>query len=267
MKTITKKQEMTMVGLASACLVVLVLSALSGCEPPTSERRDEPDTAKSYVRAIVSAPGMNNVVWEAHNNDTLDDGKVGRIQPDRTLVIRSGLAAVSNVEGQYYPQTNQRPLISIGFIFDRVHSMNKTPRLRFDNTIDSMRKWYGEKITLIYEYSELPVTNGSVSIITWRQYGLVEENTSPVTTSRGTGDWGLSALPFLQTSVEAWVDPPNSDRRYRSVIDSSFLVIDKLDLAKHRAWGRFAFRVTGSINQEVIDVRDGVFENVGIAFR
>jgi hypothetical protein len=67
-------------------LVATMLLLVSSCTKPLAPEtlQDEPDTAKSYVRAYVQTPNLNQI-WEVRNLDTLSKGVVGSIAANGSI--------------------------------------------------------------------------------------------------------------------------------------------------------------------------------------
>jgi hypothetical protein len=64
-----------------------------------------------------------------------------------------------------------------------------------------------------------------------------------------------------------YIEGLTTNELYSSIIVASQIIIDKYDAQKKRIWGRFSFRVIGSIRREVIIIQSGVFENVQVLTR
>lgn len=77
----------------------LLAGLMAGCKPTIKpEPVPEPDTVRSYVRAIVTAPGKTNELWEVRRPDTLSDGIVGVLYTNGAKGTRQGESASSYID-------------------------------------------------------------------------------------------------------------------------------------------------------------------------
>ena len=75
--------------LSFALISMALLWSLESCTKPISPEPtpEEPDTVKSYVRAVITAPNMTNQLWEVRRPDTLSNGVVGFIPSGVLLLV------------------------------------------------------------------------------------------------------------------------------------------------------------------------------------
>jgi hypothetical protein len=78
-------------------LLLLATATMNSCKQPTGPAGDEPDTAKSYVRATIVYNNMIVLPLYVRNNDTLSDGKMTRIEPDGKRTIREAAVLKSSL--------------------------------------------------------------------------------------------------------------------------------------------------------------------------
>lgn len=226
------------------------------CTKPVGPGGNEPDTVKSVVRATITAPGMTNQLWEVHYPDTVSNGVLGFTRLDGTQGTRKGDLALSDI-GCFHNLNPNDPLISITIWYP--HDI-KTGQLVAGTTnyIDSLRTWQEEQLeflfvapaTIIAPYSP-PTLRG----FRWKSLSATEQY---VPTS--LNQWNIQAL--WSTNYEISYSSTSYLALYQSTIQEATLTIDRYDLDKKRVSGRFSFRVVGSIHGEVIEIKNGVFENV-----
>jgi hypothetical protein len=245
--------------LALSCTALLW--SLESCRSPIKPEVPfvvEPDTANSFLKAVITAPEMVNQNWVLYNLDTLSRGKIGGFYSNGGSFVRNGPVVKQKVACAYYPDSPQRIMRIIG---QRVHNFTLTWYQSYNNQIDSLSSWQEEKLDFIFslpQITTLPVTIQKVSSFEWTQ-SYVEERYVPNTASQ----WYITTLYGNKVNI-LYQDNPPTGLLYRSTVESASITIDTLNFNTKRISGRFSFRVIGSINKEVIEIRDGVFSNVQI---
>lgn len=238
------------------------------CTKPVGPGRDEPDTVKSFVRATITAPGMTNQLWEVHYPDTVSNGEVGFTQYDGTQGTRHEKAVVSLIESlQNLNPNNQNISLTIWYPHD-VKIQQVVASGNSDNYIDSLRTWQEERLEFLFVAPPtitVPYTPTKLRAFRWQSFGWAEQfvpalggTNHPASTY--SGHWFIQALPYKNYEVS--YNSTSNLTLYQSTIQEATLTIDRYDLDKKRISGRFSFRVVGSIHGEVIEIKNGVFENV-----
>jgi hypothetical protein len=218
----------------------------------------------------VRTPNVNQM-WEARNLDTLSRSTIGGVRADGSTFTRSAEAAVDRILCLKFTT-------GITVTVDKVRNLeikslrNISSQLLYGQ-VDSLRSWKHERlifqlqvpINLGYiEYSTSKTTD--VTDFTWVEYD-VQERYVPPSSNSSSQEWYITALRSIVTNVEYNFILSKNDYIYRSTIDSLYVSITNYDPVKKRISGRFSFKVIGSINKEVIELRDGVFENVRVLMR
>jgi hypothetical protein len=245
-----------------------ILLLLSSCAKPLAPEtpQDEPDTAKSYVRAYVQTPNLNQI-WEMRNRDTLSKTIVGGVSANGIMFTRSGELACDNVYCLKFAS-------GFSFVFKNVRDLEIRTQRNVNSVllygqIDSLRSWKQEKLTFQFETSANitgEVTTSVSSGFGWSEF-KVQENFAPPASNNASQEWTIVSFHSNVVDVQYNVVLSKNDYMYRSTIDSAYVTITNYDSIKKRISGRFSFKVVGSINKEVIELRDGVFENVQVLMR
>ena len=245
--------------LALSCMALLW--SLESCRSPIKPEVPfvvEPDTANSFLNAVITAPEILSQNWIIRNLDILSNGLIGGFYSNGGAFVRNGPVVKQIVACEYYPESPQRIMRITG---QRAHNFTLTWYQSYDNRIDSLSSWQEEKLSFIFslpQITTLPVTIQKVSAFEWSQ-SYVREQYVPNTASQ----WYITTLYGKKINV-LYQDNSLSDVLYRSTVESASITIDTLNFNTKRISGRFSFRVIGSINKEVIEIRDGVFSNVQI---
>jgi hypothetical protein len=220
----------------------------------------EPDTANSFLKAVITVPEIANQNWVLYNLDTLSHGLIGGFYSNGTAFVRKGSVVKQKVACAYYPESPQRIMRIIG---QRAHNFTLTWYQSYNNQIDSLCSWQEEKLSFIFSLPQiptLPITIQKVSSFEWSQSYVKEQYVPGNTTS---SPWYITTLYGKKVNV-LYQENSLTDILYRSTVESVSITIDTLDFNTKRISGRFSFRVIGSINKEVIEIQDGVFSNVQI---
>ena len=132
------------------------------------------------------------------------------------------------------------------------------PNLGYDNVIDSLRSWDEERLVFAFIVPPtfaLPFTTNKIRAFEWSS-SAVQELFMPVSVDR----WSIYAI--WRKRYQILFNSFLSDTLYRSNVQEALLIINQYDLQKKRVSGRFSFRAIGSIGGEVVQIREGVFDNV-----
>ena len=238
---------------------IIVLLSLSGCVKPIGPDPNQPDTVKSFVRATITAPGMTNQLWEVHYPDTVSNGVLGFTRYDGTQGTRKGDLILSNIDFFHNLNPNNQSIkLTVWYPHDlKIRQLVASGSS--DNYIDSLRTWQEEQFEFTFVAPATitaPYTPTKLRAFSWESLGWAERYVP----SSYTNQWYIQALPYTNYQVSYIYD---SDLKlYQSTIQEATLTIDRYDLDKKRVSGRFSFRVVGSIHGEVIEIKNGVFDNV-----
>jgi hypothetical protein len=241
-------------------LMLIVLCLLSSCKQPSGpEPTIEPDTVRSYVRAIITAPGTVNQLWEVRRPDTLSNGVVGVVYADGSRGTRTGDVAAAYIDCFHNTNPNNN-VIAITIRHPTNVSIYRTV-IGQQRDIDSLRTWEQKELQFLFIVPttiEAPFTPTKLRAFVFT-HSQVQEQYLP---SSGN-QWSIYTLfaPYYKVLYNLFF-ADSAEIIYKSEVKEAFLIIDYYDSVKHRISGRFHFRVIGSINKEVIDIRDGVFDNV-----
>jgi hypothetical protein len=234
----------------------VALLLLESCTKPIGPVVEVPDTVKSYVRAIITAPDMTNQVWEVHYPDTVSKGIVGFTSYSGAEGVREGDPAVSYIGCLHNLNPNNQ---SISLTIWYPHDV-KTEQLLAGtaNYIDSLRTWQEDRLEFLFVAPPAitaPYTPTKLRAFRWKSLGWAERY---IPTS--SNQWNIRALPYTNYQVSYILT--SYDTLDKATIQEATLTIDRYDLEKKRISGRFSFRAIGSINGETIEIRNGVFDNV-----
>lgn len=249
-------------------LLTIVLWSLESCTTTIGpEATEEPDTVKSYVRAIVTTPDMTNQVWEVRRPDTISNGKVGFFNSRNVLDTRQGEAVYTYIGCNHNldPDNNN---ISIVISKPKNVRIYATQINNIDQRLDSLRTWEEEELRFLFIAPPVivaPFSPGTLRAFSWTRTQASEVN---VIVSSGVLSLQTKYNVIYSANYNLYfADNPIYEKKYSSTILEASLTIDKYDREKGRISGRFSFHVIGSIGKEDISIRDGVFENVKLWVR
>ncbi|MFY8000737.1 MAG: hypothetical protein ACOVSW_19245 [Candidatus Kapaibacteriota bacterium] len=253
--------------LLSLILCALLLAWLSSsCRQPIGPAVEEQDTIKAVLRATITAPGLTNYQWSVIAPDTLSDGKVGFIPYTGPEGVRYGDKAISLI-GCFHNLRPNEPSISISVQFP--HKLTKKPSFNNNaNYVDTLRAWEEYELGFVFSVPltiTAPYTPTKLLNFSWEDF-IVTEWFAPSSPgyARVQTHWYPRCQVIHHRPIPGYIELP----KYRATIQEASLTIDRYDRDAKRVSGRFSFRAIGSINGEVVEIRDGVFENVKLeAFR
>jgi hypothetical protein len=224
-------------------------------------RKDEPDTVKSSVRAIINAPLMYNERWEFRNRDTLSGDTIGVLFPNGTTIRSGRVIRNSSFCLHYLPTNNSNSSLSINF--KRVNNLEFQLSRDFYGRIDSLRYWDEQDLIFSFNIPDAIITpfeTHTLRVFAWKQQLGYEA----FTYRSAGGPPYISDFYSKLVEVISWNPPYASDGHDSSKVTAAQIIIDRFDRDKRRISGRFSFRVVGAIKKEVIDIQEGVFDNVQV---
>jgi hypothetical protein len=248
-------------------MIAVLLLILSSCTKPLGpeEPKDEPDTAKSYLRINVYTPNVNEL-WELKNKDTLSSGIVGGILSNGQAFSRTGVPIWQSI-GAMHTISSSKNYFALGFVYAK--NLTYTTYRNQANALDSLRAWNKYNLYLSFTLPtsfKTPITLDTLTNLDWFEYQVSEKYVPP--SNPNATAWYIQDLYSTIVTVRYSLAAPElNDILYKSNVVQVSFTIDKYDREKKRIFGRFSFKVIGSINKEVIELRDGVFENVRVLMR
>ncbi|MFY8000736.1 MAG: hypothetical protein ACOVSW_19240 [Candidatus Kapaibacteriota bacterium] len=245
--------------LLSLILCALLLAWLSSsCRQPIGPAVEEQDTIKAVLRATITAPGLTNYQWSVIAPDTLSDGKVGFIPYTGPDGVRYGAQAISSLVCSHNLKSTGP---SIRIIAKFPFNLTKKPSVNNNGTdhyIDTLRAW--EQYELQFGFSvpstiTAPYTPTKLLDVSWEDYSVTEWF-APISQghSRAQTHWyQRHGIIYISSSRLP---------EYSAIVEEASLTIDSYDLIKKRASGRFSFRAKSKVNGDVVEIRNGIFENI-----
>jgi hypothetical protein len=244
------------------------LLALSGClqalepKPPKQPvAQAEPDTARSTVRAVI-----NGRPWGGRTWDTV---LTGAYLLNGRLATSSNISLSSIYTDGFHFVVGKTNLINLRFSISRLVQADEF--INKENRKDTLYTSQVEHIVCGVEDS----TGGVVKEYIYPQLtdckwwqGILGDEYRPSTGREGITSWSISYGRLQKTlsdvSFDAYVASNTTHTMHISnaVMERSSLTIDSYRENPNRMSGRFSFRMRHPLTGEVIDIKDGVFDNV-----
>lgn len=246
--------------LTGAVLLLLLSSCIKVPIEPI-EDLVEPDTVKSFIRATVRTPNIN-AVWESKTPDTLSNGYFEIKQPNGTTISRNGIT-IRNLISCFNGIGKSTSSIAL-YVNAQSNLETKAYILRNGN-YDSIRYWKEYRLEFTFKSPNtirVPTTIPSDSLFSfeWTETRWQEQEVGS-SQSNGTTTWSITALFNNLLSVQ-YLQGYTNQPLYNSIIQQGEVTITRYDTQKKRLSGRFKLRVISKSSNTIIDIDDGVFENV-----
>lgn len=248
--------------LSSALLFVAALLLLSACVKPVQpEEIIEPDTVKSFIRATLRTPTLN-AAWEAKSPDTLSKGNFEIKQPNGMIVSRDGIT-IRNLISCF--NGIGKTTSSIALYVNAQSNLETKAYVRRNGIHDSLRYWREYRLEFTFKSPSIirvPLTLPSDSLFSfeWTEMQWQEQEVGS-SQPNGVTTWSITALFSNLLSVQ-YLQGYTNQSLYNSIIQQGEVTITRYDAQKKRLSGHFRLRVMSKSSNTIIDIEDGIFENV-----
>jgi hypothetical protein len=213
------------------------------------------DTVHSVVSARITAPGMVNVLWELRTPaDTLSVAAVTSTGDTTTKgVITSGEVYV------FHNIRDDEPYISLNIT--KQFNIKITEIKREDNGKSvALRSWTLHNFDIYFDAPKnisAPFVPVNIRRLTWQQSTMSE-----YLVADGSGNAYLMTGEIARHTDIRYLLYYTNQPIYNCKIERAWLIIDKYDLTTKRVSGRFSLRAVSRIDSTVVDIQDGMFDNV-----
>jgi hypothetical protein len=242
-------------------LALAALLAFWSCKQPMEPQKEEPpynepDTANSYVRAIV-----NGKLWEVRSHDTVS---VGGYAANGQFVAASPV-----ITGPFSSLYRKDSVFIVVFKFTKPFNIQSEDFVDKAGKINILRNWESDYLNFSFIGSlslVMPYNFDTLNYFTWTHF-LVVERYLPYISRSGTTDWSIFSLierTFQNIEYAAYIltDTTNIFSRSNAMVERASLTVDSYHEKPNRMSGHFNFRLKHPLTKEVIDIRDGYFDNM-----
>lgn len=231
-------------------------------EPPLNF--DEPDTIKSSISFILTAPFYTSYRWQGKlPSDTLSKERITStgMRASAGVILQDGINFSHAIKSNFCS-------LSMGKAFDLITQDYQRPG---DMAIYALRYW--NSIGWRVSYNKLPqaiivpIKLDSLSTFSWSNKQYQEQFVN------GNSPTSWSILPFVSdifSELNYWRTFWQRDTTfysieernlYRTHVEQAEFYLDRYDTVRQRVDGRFSFRMVG-YDGRVVDIRNGRFLNV-----
>jgi hypothetical protein len=242
-------------------LALAALLAFWSCkqpmEPPKEEPPyNEPDTANSYVRAVI-----NGRLWEVRSHDTVS---VGGYAANGQFVAASPI-----VTGFSSTCRTLNGFTTMSFSFEKLSNIQVRDFIDKEEKQRILRTWQSQYLLFQFQgstFSVAPYNPNTFQSFTWSDLFMGEQYL-PSETRGGVTSWNIyslrqNVLSEVNYASHLLNDTTSTFFQSNAIVERASLTISSYREKPNRMSGRFSFRLRHPLTGEVIDIKEGTFDNV-----